>query len=102
MPCFVRIDKWLWAVRIFKTRAAASQACRHGHVLISGSPVKPSRDVRIDETIVVRQGETTRTLKVLAPLEHRVGASLAPDYVKDLTPAPEYQKPREPFLQPLF
>jgi ribosome-associated heat shock protein Hsp15 len=98
----VRIDKWLWAVRVFKTRTAAAQACRHGRVVISGSPVKPSRDVRIDETIAVRLGEITRTLKVLAPLEHRVGAALAPDYVKDLTPASEYQKAREPFLQPLF
>ncbi len=98
----VRIDKWLWAVRIYKTRTAAADACRHGRVIIAGQPVKPAREVKINELISARTGDITRTIKVIAPLEHRVGASLVAQYAEDLTPASEYEKPREPYLQPLF
>jgi ribosome-associated heat shock protein Hsp15 len=99
----VRIDKWLWAVRIFKTRSIATDACRNGRVTIGGQPVKPSREVRVGETIVVFKDELTRTFKVLGLLEQRVGAPLAKEYVEDLTPASEFEKKREPkFLPPMF
>jgi ribosome-associated heat shock protein Hsp15 len=98
----VRIDKWLWAVRIFKTRSLATTACRNGRVTIGGQPVKPARDIHVGELIVAQTGDLTRTLKVLAPLEQRVGAALVKDYAEDLTPASEYEKRRDPILQPLF
>jgi ribosome-associated heat shock protein Hsp15 len=88
------MDKWLWAVRVFKTRSLASQACRRGRVNISGQPVKPARIVRIDDVVVVEKDQIRRTLKVLRLLEHRVGAPAAPQYVEDQTPASEYEKAR--------
>jgi ribosome-associated heat shock protein Hsp15 len=101
-PASVRIDKWLWAIRIFKTRSLATEACRHGRVTVGGQAVKPSRDVKINDLIAAKAGDITRTVKVLALLEHRVGAQMVRDYAEDLTPASEYEKPRERFLQPLF
>jgi ribosome-associated heat shock protein Hsp15 len=98
----VRIDKWLWAVRIFKTRSLATTACRNGRVTIGGQPVKPGRDVHIGELIIAQTGDIKRTVKVLAPLEQRVGAAVVKDFAEDLTPASEYEKPRDPILQPLF
>ena len=99
----VRIDKWLWAVRVFKTRSLATDACRNGRVTIGGQPTKPSRDVRIGETIVVQKDEMTRTFKVLGLLEQRVGAQVAKEYVQDLTPASEFEKKREPnFFPPMY
>jgi ribosome-associated heat shock protein Hsp15 len=99
----VRIDKWLWAVRVFKTRSLATDACRNGRVTIGGNAIKPSREVRVGETIVVQKDEMTRTFKVLGLLEKRVGAKIAKDFVEDQTPASELQKKREPnFLPPMF
>jgi ribosome-associated heat shock protein Hsp15 len=94
-----RIDKWLWAVRLFKTRAAASDACRAGSVEIASHAVKPSRDVRAGDLIIVRQGLVTRTLRVLASPRSRVGAKLVPTYCEDLTPAAEFEKVREQRVQ---
>src|ERR1700720_3999382 len=96
-PASVRIDKWLWAIRLFKTRSLATEACRHGRVSVGGQPVKPSRDVKSGDLIVAKTGELTRTVKVLALLEHRVGAQAVKEYAEDLTPASEYEKPRERF-----
>jgi ribosome-associated heat shock protein Hsp15 len=87
-----RIDKWLWAVRLFKTRSLATQACRNGFVTAQGQPVKPAREVRVGEVYVIRQGDLTRTVKVLAPLDRRVGAKIAAEFAEDLTPATEYLK----------
>lgn len=95
-----RIDKWLWAARVFKTRSLASDACRHGHVQISGQSVKPSRQVRIADVIVVKKDQMTRTFKVLQVLERRVGAAAAKEYAEDQTPASEWEKPREPYFHP--
>ncbi len=98
-PREVRIDKWLWCVRLFKSRSMATAACTAGKVRINGDPVKPSRGTRVGETFAVTTGQLTRTVKVLALLEQRVGAKLVPDYLEDLTPASEYLKPREPNLR---
>jgi ribosome-associated heat shock protein Hsp15 len=91
----VRMDKWLWAVRLYKTRTQAADACRSGHVRINGQPVKPSRFVQPGDTITAVTGEMTQTVKVLAALESRVGAKLVKDYAENLTPPSEYAKPRE-------
>ena len=101
-PVSVRIDKWLWAVRLYKTRSLATAACRLGRVKIGGQPVKPSRDVKIDDLIVAQTGEIHRTVKVLALLEHRVGAQVVREFAEDLTPPEELAKPREKILPPLF
>lgn len=101
-PQSVRIDKWLWAVRIYKTRTLAAAACRNGRVTIDGQPVKPSREVKINDLIQAQTGEITRTIKVLALLEQRVGAPAVKDFAEDLTPASEYEKQKEPKLEPLF
>jgi ribosome-associated heat shock protein Hsp15 len=101
-PESVRMDKWLWAARVFKTRSLAAAACHHGHVTVAALPVKASRDVRVNDVIVIKQEEITRTFKVLQLLRQRVGAALVKNYAQDLTPESEYQKKREPRLQPLF
>jgi ribosome-associated heat shock protein Hsp15 len=98
----VRLDKWLWAVRVFKTRGLASQACRQGHVTISGQPAKPSREVRVHDVLVVRKDNLTRQFKVLQVLDHRVSAPKAREFVEDQTAPSELQKPREPSLIPFF
>jgi ribosome-associated heat shock protein Hsp15 len=85
-----RLDKWLWAVRLFKTRTQATEACRGGAVKFKGEPAKPAREVRVGDVFEVRQGGLTKTVKVRAPLERRVGAKLVEGYMEDLTPASEY------------
>jgi ribosome-associated heat shock protein Hsp15 len=90
----VRLDKWLWAVRVFKTRSLAADACRHGRVTIGGQPVKPSREVRINDIVVVLKEEVTRRFKVLQPLKARVGAQKVREFAEDQTPPSALQKPR--------
>lgn len=82
----VRIDKFLWAVRIFKTRSLAADACRLGRVTIDDRPVKPSRDVKIGDIIRVLKDEVVRRYKVLQPLAFRVGAAKVREFAEDLTP----------------
>jgi ribosome-associated heat shock protein Hsp15 len=96
----VRLDKWLWAVRLYKTRSLATAACRAGHVRIKGEAVKPSRSVRISEVISARTGELNRTVKVVGLIEQRVGAKLVARYFEDQTPAAEYLRVAEDRLQP--
>jgi ribosome-associated heat shock protein Hsp15 len=91
----IRVDKWLRSVRLFKTRSLASQACTAGHVQVNGQPAKPARLVRSGDLIVAFTGIMTRTVKVLAPVERRVGAKMVPRYLEDLTPPTEYAKLRE-------
>jgi ribosome-associated heat shock protein Hsp15 len=98
----VRLDKWLWAVRVFKTRGLACAACRQGHVTIAGQPAKPSREVRVNDVLVVRKDNLTRQYKVLQVLDHRVGAPKAGEFVEDQTAPSALQKPREPNLLPFF
>lgn len=88
----VRIDKWLWAVRIFKTRSQAAAACKGGKIKIDGQNVKASREVKEGEEIKVSLTSYTKTLKVKALLQNRVGAKLVDDYMIDLTPKEEYDK----------
>jgi ribosome-associated heat shock protein Hsp15 len=97
-----RLDKWLWAVRIFKTRSLAADACRVGAVEVGGLVAKPAREVRVGEVVTVRQGIVTRTLGVLAVPVSRLGAKLVPAHCKDLTPPEEYEKAREQRLQHLL
>jgi len=89
MPESVRIDKWLWAVRIFKTRSKATEACRKGRVEIDELPVKPSREVRSGDILKVKLPPVSRTFKVIEPIEKRVSAKLAVEYMKDITPEEE-------------
>ena len=96
----VRIDKWLWAVRLFKSRGSASDACATGKVQVNGQPAKASRNIKPGDCITAVAGEILRTVKVLAPLEKRVGAKLVGEFFEDLTPASEYAKPKEKSFQP--
>ncbi len=89
----VRIDKWLWAVRAFKTRSMASEACRSGKVLIDGQEVKPSREIKLDDVVAIKVNpHFTRTLVVLKSLSNRVGAKLVSEYADDITPQEEHEK----------
>jgi len=94
-----RLDKWLWAVRAFRARALATEACRAGSVAVNDQPAKPGRDVHAGETVTVRQGLFTRTLRVVAVPRARVGAKLVAEFCTDLTPPAEYEKLRERSVQ---
>ncbi len=101
----MRLDQWLWAVRVFKTRRLAVEAIKAGHVTVNEQPAKPARDVRPGDLIVARLGELTRTVRAIATPASRVGAKLVPEYAEDLTPPEEYEKRREaaalsPMLRP--
>lgn len=85
----VRIDKWIWAVRIFKTRTIAAEACKKGRVMINDVVVKPSRTVKVGDTVKVRQPPITYSFRVLALTENRLGAKLVPDYMENITPKSE-------------
>jgi ribosome-associated heat shock protein Hsp15 len=88
----IRIDKFLWSVRIFKTRTIASEACRKGRIMISDIAVKPSRPVIKDEIIVVRKLPVIFTYRIIEPIEKRVSAKLVSNYIEDLTSAEEKAK----------
>ncbi len=94
-----RLDKWLWAVRLFKTRSLAGDACRAGSVEVNELPAKPARDVRPGETVVVKQGVVRRTLRVVGVPRSRVGAKLVANFCTDLTPPEEWEKARVERLQ---
>lgn len=81
----VRIDKWLWATRIFKTRTIATDACKLGRVTISGMNVKPSRLIKAGDVIAVKKPPITYTFEVLDVLQNRVGAKLVPNYLRNIT-----------------
>lgn len=92
----VRIDKYLWAIRAFKTRTEATEACNGGKVKIGGVNAKPSKNVQPGDIISVRKGAVTFEYRVIQPLEKRVGAKLVPDYAENLTPQEELDKMRAP------
>ena len=91
-----RIDKYLWAIRAFKTRTDATDACKGGKVKVAGVNAKPSKEVKPGDVLTVKKGTVTYTYKVLQPLERRVGAKLVPEYALNLTPAAELEKLRAP------
>src|SRR3954469_7213989 len=91
-----RLDKWLWATRLFRTRSLATDACRAGSVAINDLPAKPARDVHAGEVITVRQGLITRTLRVVGFPRSRVGAKLVANFCTDLTPPEELAKAHDP------
>ena len=86
-----RIDKWLWAARIFKTRAIAVDAIKNGRVTIQGVNVKPSRMVKEGEVVSVRKPPVTYSFKILKTIEQRVGAKLIPEIYENVTPANQYE-----------
>jgi len=88
----VRVDKWIWSVRIFKSRSQATEACKSGKVSINGVALKPSRIVEVGDMIEVTKEQINMTLEVLELLEKRVGAKLVSTYMKDHTPEDEYNK----------
>ena len=92
----VRIDKYLWSIRVFKTRSEATVACNGGKVRLNGSDVKPSKAVKPGDVIVVRKGTVTYTYKVLALIDKRQGPKLVPEYVENQTPQSELDKLRAP------
>lgn len=87
-----RIDKWLWAVRIFKTRSQATEACKNGKIKLNEQPVKPSHVVVVNEIFVISLGPLKKTVKVKAILQNRVAAKFVHDYMEDLTPPELYQQ----------
>lgn len=91
-----RIDKYLWAIRVFKTRTDATDACKGGKVRLNGNDVKPSRTVACGDIINVRKGAVLYSYKVVATIEKRVGAKLVPDYAENITPQEELDKLRHP------
>ena len=95
-----RIDKWLWAVRIFKTRAQATEACAGGKVKIDGTAVKASRKIQAGDVIQVRKGVIKFMYKVLKIAEKRMGAKLVPDFLEDITPEEELAKMESAQTQP--
>lgn len=86
-----RIDKWLWASRIFKTRTIAAEACKKGRVLINGVQMKPARMIKAGDIIQVRKSPITYSFKVLQPIEKRVGAKLVNDIMENVTTPDQYE-----------
>ncbi len=87
----VRIDKWMWATRIFKTRTIASEACKKGRVMISNMNVKSSRTIKVGDIVQVRKPPITYSFKVLALTERRMGAKLVPEYLENVTTPDQYE-----------
>jgi len=86
-----RIDKWLWAARIFKTRSVAANACKNGRVTVGGINVKPSHTVKAGEIVSVKKPPITYSFKILQPIEQRVGAKLIPEVYENVTEAKQYE-----------
>ena len=87
----VRIDKWLWATRIFKKRTIATDACKKGRVSIAGINVKPSRPLKVGEIVDVRKPPVTYSFRVKALAENRMGAKLVPEYLENVTAASQME-----------
>ena len=86
-----RIDKWLWAARIFKTRSIAADACKNGRVTIKGVNVKPSHTVKAGETVNVKKPPVTYSFKILKTIEQRVGAKFIPEIYANVTDPKQYE-----------
>ena len=92
MASEVRVDKWLWAMRVFKTRTIATEACKKGRVTVNNdpNPTKPARMVKVGDVVHVRKPPVTYSFKVLAITENRLGAKLVPQYLENVTPPDQY------------
>ena len=88
----VRIDKWLWAIRVFKTRTLATEACKGGRVKMDGQNVKASREIKEGDVIDIQQGIIKKTFRVKVAAKNRVSAKLVPDLAEDLTSPEELEK----------
>ena len=86
-----RIDKWLWAARIYKTRTLAADACKNGRITINGAQTKPSRTVKVGDQVGVKKPPITYTFLVKQPIEKRVGAKLLPDILENVTTPEQYE-----------
>ena len=86
-----RIDKWLWAARIFKTRSIAADACKNGRVTLNGVNLKPSRTIKEGDVVSVKKPPVTYSLKVLKTIEQRVGAKLLPEIYENVTDPKQYE-----------
>ena len=86
-----RIDKWLWAARIFKTRTIAAAACKKGQVSMNGTTLKASRTIKAGDVVDVRKPPITYSFRVLQPIERRVGAKLIPEILENVTTADQYE-----------
>lgn len=91
MPKEVRIDKWLWATRVFKTRSISTDECKKGRVTIGGMNVKPSHLIKVGDKVSVKKPPVTYTFEVLGLIENRVGAKLVPNYLKNVTSPDQYK-----------
>ena len=90
-PQEARIDKWLWAARIYKTRTLAADACKNGRIAINGAQTKPSRTVKAGDKVSVKKPPVTYTFLVRQAIEKRVGAKLLPDIMENITPPEQYE-----------
>ena len=90
----MRMDKWLFAVRLFKTRGQAADACRGGKITLNDTAVKAAKTVRVGDTVSVRQSPMVRSFKVIGLTERRVGAKLVENFAEDITPKSEWAKLR--------
>lgn len=87
----VRIDKWLWAVRVFKTRTIAAEACKKGRVYVDSNSVKPARMIKIGDVVQVKKPPVTYSFKVIDISQKRMGAKLVPNFMENVTPPEEYE-----------
>ena len=92
----LRIDKYLWSIRVYKTRSEATDACKGGKVKVNGSDIKPSKVVKLGDMITARKGPVTYTYRVLDLIDKRQGPKLVPNYAENLTPEEEIAKLRTP------
>ena len=88
----VRMDKWLWAARLFKTRSLAADAIKGGKVNVDGNPVKPSREVKVGDVIQVQIDQLHKVVQVKTVIKNRVSAKQVPEVYNDLTPKEEYER----------
>ena len=91
-----RIDKYLWSIRVYKTRSDATDACKGGKIRLNGCDVKPSKTVKVGDTITVRKGAVTYSYKVLALIDKRQGAKLVSEFAENITPQEELDKLKSP------
>ncbi|HTI72622.1 MAG TPA: RNA-binding S4 domain-containing protein [Candidatus Limnocylindria bacterium] len=96
----MRLDQWLWAVRLYRTRTLAAGAIKSGLVKVGEAESKPAHEVKPGEIIVAKTGDIIRTYKVIGAPAARVGAKLVPTYAEDLTPPEVYRRERDPLLAP--